>query len=106
MYAVFRTGGKQYRAKAGDTLKVEKLDADEGASIQFDEVLLVGEGDAVTVGTPLVAGGKVAATVLKQDKDRKIEVVKFRRRQNYRRTKGHRQPYTLIEVTDISGGKA
>ena len=63
MYAVFRTGGKQYRASAGDTLKVEKLDADEGASIQFDEVLMVGEGDSVTVGTPLVSGGKVAASV-------------------------------------------
>lgn len=106
MYAVFRTGGKQYRASAGDTLKVEKLDADEGASIQFDEVLIVGEGDSVTVGKPLVAGGKVAARVLRQDKDRKVEVVKFRRRQNYRRTKGHRQPYTLIEITDVSGGKA
>ena len=77
MYAVFRTGGKQYRASAGDTLKVEKLAADEGASIQFDEVLMVGEGDSVTVGTPLVSGGKVAAKVLSQDRHRKVEVVKF-----------------------------
>lgn len=101
MYAVFRTGGKQYRASAGDTLRVEKLDADEGASVQFEEVLMVGEGDSVTVGTPLVAGGKVAAKVLKQDKAKKVEIVKFRRRQNYKRTKGHRQPYTLIEITDV-----
>ena len=106
MYAVFRTGGKQYRASAGDTLKVEKLDADEGASVQFDEVLMVGEGDSVTVGTPLVPGGKVAAKVLGQAKDRKVEVVKFKRRKNYRRTKGHRQPFTLIEITQVSGGKA
>jgi large subunit ribosomal protein L21 len=105
MYAVFRTGGKQYRASAGDKLKVEKLDADEGASVQFDEVLMVGEGDSVTVGKPLVAGGKVAAKVLGQHKDSKIEVVKFRRRKNYRRTKGHRQPFTLIEITEVSGGK-
>lgn len=106
MYAVFRTGGKQYRASAGDTLKVEKLDAEEGASIQFEEVLMVGEGDSVTVGKPFVDGGAVAAKVLKQDKDKKVEVIKFRRRQNYRRTKGHRQPYTLIEITDVSGGQA
>ena len=106
MYAVFRTGGKQYRASAGDTLKAEKIDADEGASILFEEVLMVGEGDAVTVGTPLVPGGKVAARVLGQDKDRKIEVVKFRRRKNYRRTKGHRQHFTLIEVTEVSAGKS
>lgn len=106
MYAVFRTGGKQYRASAGDTLKVEKLAADEGASIQFDEVLMVGEGDSVTVGTPLVSGGKVAAKVLSQDRHRKVEVVKFHRRQNYKRNKGHRQHYTLIEITDVSGGKA
>ena len=104
MYAVFRTGGKQYRASAGDTLKIEKLAAAEGDAVEFDEVLMVGEGDSVQVGTPLVSGGKVEAKVLAQDKDRKIEVVKFRRRQNYRRSKGHRQPYTLIEITGISGG--
>jgi len=104
MYAVFRTGGKQYRASAGDTLKIEKLDAADGDAVAFDEVLMVGEGGSVTVGTPLVSGGKVEAKVLSQAKDRKIEVVKFRRRQNYRRTKGHRQPYTLIEITGISGG--
>jgi large subunit ribosomal protein L21 len=104
MYAVFRTGGKQYRASAGDTLKIEKLAADEGDAVEFDEVLMVGEGDSVQVGTPLVSGGKVEAKVLAQDKHRKIEVVKFRRRQNYRRSKGHRQPYTLIEITGISGG--
>ena len=102
MYAVFKTGGKQYRAAKGDKLKIEKLDAAEGDSIAFDEVLLVGEGEDVKVGAPLVSGGKVEAKVLAQAKDKKIEVIKFRRRQNYRRTKGHRQPFTLVEITGIS----
>jgi len=103
MYAVFKTGGKQYRAAKGDKLKIEKLDAAEGDSVAFDEVLLVGEGEDVKVGAPLVSGGKVEAKVLAQAKDKKIEVIKFRRRQNYRRTKGHRQPFTLVEITGISG---
>lgn len=102
MYAVFKTGGKQYRAAKGDKLKIEKLDAAEGDSIEFDNVLLVGEGESVKVGTPLVAGSKVKATVLVQAKDKKIRIVKFRRRQNYRRTKGHRQHFTLVEITGIS----
>ncbi len=102
MYAVFKTGGKQYRAVKGDKLKIEKLDAAEGDSIAFDEVLLVGEGEDVTVGAPLIAGGKVEAKVLVQAKDKKVDVIKFRRRQNYRRTKGHRQHFTLVEITGIS----
>jgi large subunit ribosomal protein L21 len=102
MYAVFKTGGKQYRAAKGDKLKIEKLDAAEGDSIEFDNVLLVGEGESVKVGTPLVAGSKVKATVLLQAKDKKIRIVKFRRRQNYRRTQGHRQYFTLVEITGIS----
>ena len=103
MYAVFKTGGKQYRAAKGEKLKIEKLDAAEGDSVAFEEVLLVGEGEDVKVGAPLVDGGKVEAKVLVQAKDKKIEVIKFRRRQNYRRTKGHRQPFTLVEITGISG---
>ena len=103
MYAVFKTGGKQYRAAKGDKLKVEKLDAAEGDSIEFDEVLLVGEGESVKVGTPLVDGGKVEAKVLVQAKDKKVDVIKFRRRQNYRRTHGHRQEFSLVEITGISG---
>lgn len=102
MYAVFKTGGKQYRAAQGDKLKIEKLDAAEGDSVEFDEVLLVGAGDDVTVGTPVVAGGKVQAKVLAQARDKKVDVIKFRRRQNYRRTRGHRQPFTLVEITGIS----
>lgn len=106
MYAVFKTGGKQYRAAKGDKLKIEKLEAAEGDSIAFDDVLLVGEGDSVKIGTPLVAGSKVEAKVLLQAKDKKVDVIKFRRRQNYKRTHGHRQQFTLVEITGISGGAA
>jgi len=103
MYAVFKTGGKQYRAGKGDRLKIEKLDAAEGDSVEFTEVLLVGEGDKVKVGTPLVSGSKVKGKVILQAKDKKIDVIKFRRRQNYRRTYGHRQLFTLVEITGITG---
>ena len=106
MYAVFKTGGKQYRAAKGDKLKIEKLDAAEGDSVEFSDVLLVGEGDGVKVGTPLVSGSKVEARVLVQAKDKKIAVIKFRRRQNYRRTYGHRQEFSLVEITGITGGAA
>lgn len=104
MYAVFRTGGKQYRASKGDTLKVEKLDAAEGDKVEFAEVLLVGNGASVKIGNPLVAGGKVQATVLTQAKAKKIEVIKFKRRQNYYRNRGHRQHFTLLEITGIASG--
>jgi len=107
MYAVFRSGGKQYRASKGEILKLEKLDADEGAKIQFDEVLLVGEGSDIKVGSPLLSGSSVSATVLKQGKSKKVSVVKFKRRQNYLRQHTHRQFFTQVEITDISaGGKA
>ena len=107
MYAVFRSGGKQYRASKGETLKLEKLDADEGAKVQFDEVLLVGEGSDIKVGSPLLSGTSVSATVLKQGKSKKVSVVKFRRRQNYLRQGTHRQFFTEVEITDIgAAGKA
>jgi large subunit ribosomal protein L21 len=106
MYAVFKTGGKQYRAAQGDRLKIEKLDAAEGDSVEFSEVLLVGEGEGVNVGTPLVSGGKVEGKVVLQARSKKVDVIKFRRRQNYRRTHGHRQHFTLVEITGISGGAA
>lgn len=105
MYAVFRAGGKQYRASKGEILRVEKVDADEGANIQFDEVLLVGEGSDIKVGSPLLAGTSVSATVLKQGKSKKVSVVKFRRRQNYLRQHTHRQFFTEVEITDIGKGK-
>ena len=102
MYAVFRSGGKQYRAEKGERLKLEKLDADEGSEVCFDEVLLIGEGADVKVGTPTVAGGSVTAKVVQQGKSRKVNVVKFRRRQNYLRQGSHRQFFTEVEITDIT----
>ena len=104
MYAVIRTGGKQYRVTDGGVLKVEKLDAEEGATIEFDEVLMVGNGDKITVGKPLVKGGKVTATVEEQGRGRKIEVIKFKRWQGYKRNLGHRQAFTRVKVTGIVGG--
>jgi large subunit ribosomal protein L21 len=104
MYAVIATGGKQYRVSEGAVLRVEKLDAEEGASVEFDQVLLVGDGDKVNVGNPLVAGGRVQATVMSQGKARKVEIIKFRRRKNYRRTKGHRQEFTQVKITGIQAG--
>ena len=104
MYAVIRTGGKQYRVQEGHALRVEKVDAEEGDAIQFDNVLLVGDGANVTIGTPLVKGGKVSATVEEQGRSRKIDVVKFKRRKGYKRQYGHRQAYTKVRVTAISGG--
>ena len=103
MYAVFKTGGKQYRASQGDRLRVEKLDAEVGDSVEFDQILLVGEGSDVQVGAPLVEGGKVEAKVTAQGRGKKVEVIKFKRRKNYKRQHGHRQHYTEVEITSISG---
>lgn len=106
MYAVFRTGGKQYRASKGERLKLEKIDAEEGASISFDEVLLVGEGSDVKLGSPLIAGMAVDARVMAQGKTRKVNVVKFKRRHNYLRKHTHRQFFTEVEIIDIRSGAA
>jgi large subunit ribosomal protein L21 len=103
MYAVFRSGGKQYRASKGEVLRLEKLNADEGANVSFDEVLLVGDGKDIKVGSPLLSGSTVSAKVLKQGKSKKVSVVKFRRRQNYLRQHTHRQFYTEVEITAIGG---
>ena len=103
MYAVFRAGGKQYRASKGERLKLEKFAADEGTNVEFDEVLLVGEGSDVKVGSPLVDGTTVCAKVLRQGKSGKVSVVKFRRRQNYLRQHTHRQWFTEVEITGITG---
>jgi large subunit ribosomal protein L21 len=104
MYAVFRTGGKQYRATKGDVLRLEKIEADEGSTIEFDEVLLVGEGSSIKVGSPLLSGGTVSAKVVCQGKSRKVSVVKFKRRQNYLRQGSHRQFFTEVEITGIAAG--
>ncbi len=106
MYAVFRTGGKQYRAAKGDVLRLEKIEAAEGATIEFDEVLLVGEGSSIKVGNPLLSGSTVSAKVLLQGKSRKVPVVKFKRRQNYLRQGSHRQFYTEVEITAIGASSA
>jgi len=101
MYAVIRTGGKQYRVSQGETLRVERLPGDVGASITFDEVLMIG-GDKVNVGKPLVSGAKVSAQITAQDRAKKIIVFKMRRRKNYRRKNGHRQYFTEVKITGIS----
>jgi large subunit ribosomal protein L21 len=106
MYAVFKTGGKQYRAAEGDTLQIEKLPVAAGDTISFDEVLMVGEGADIKIGTPLVAGGKVEAKVIELGKTKKVDVIKFKRRKNYLRMGTHRQHYTLVEITGIKGGAA
>ena len=104
MHAVIESGGKQYRVAPGSRLRVERLAAEEGQSIEFDRVLLVGDGDEAVAGTPCVAGGKVSATVLAHGRARKIRVIKFKRRKGYLRRQGHRQAYTEIRITDIAAG--
>jgi len=104
MYAVIKTGGKQYRVSEGDTIRVETLGLGEGESVEFDNVLLIGEeGKDPKVGAPYVDGGKVTATVKAEGRHRKIDVIKFKRRKNYRRHYGHRQPFTEVEITGIKG---
>ncbi len=103
MYAVFRTGGKQYRAREGERVRVEKVEAEVGATIEFDQVLMVGEGADVKVGKPLVSGGKVSGKVTAQGRADKITIIKFRRRKHYQRKHGHQQLYTEVEITSIAG---
>ncbi len=100
MYAVIRTGGKQYRVARNEVIRIEKIEAEPGSTVEFDEVLLVG-GEETRVGRPLVEGAKVTATVLDQIKGPKIVVFKKKRRKNYRRKRGHRQQLTVLRVQDI-----
>jgi large subunit ribosomal protein L21 len=104
MYAVIATGGKQYRVESGSVLRVEKLAAEPGSSVTFDQVLLVGSGEGVKVGSPMLGGASVQATVERHGKSDKVSVVKFRRRKHYLRMKNHRQQFTEIKVTGISAG--
>jgi large subunit ribosomal protein L21 len=104
MYAVIRTGGKQYRVAKNDVITIEKLAAEKGATVSFDEVLMVGGDGATKVGAPLVAGAKVTGTVLDQGKGEKILVFKKRRRKNSRRKNGHRQLETVVRIADIVAG--
>ena len=103
MYAVIKTGGKQYRVAAGEKLKIEQIPADVGAQIVIDQVLMVGEGDAVKVGKPLVAGATVSATVVAHGRHDKVKIFKMRRRKHYQKHQGHRQNYTEIQINAISG---
>jgi len=101
VYAVFRSGSKQYQARVGDQLTVEKLPFDQGEQITLDEVLLVADGETVKVGTPLVEGAQVKATVLAQEKGPKVRIFKYRPKERYRRRAGHRQTYTRLRVDEI-----
>ena len=101
-YAVIKTGGKQYRVQQGDVLRVELLDAEEGANVSFDQVLLVGSGDTVNVGVPTVAGATVSATVRRHGRADKIRIIKFRRRKHHKKQMGHRQHFTEVEITGIN----
>jgi large subunit ribosomal protein L21 len=102
MYAVIKTGGKQYRVAPGEKIKVETLEAEVGATIVLDQVLMVADGEAVKVGTPTVAGAKVSATVVSHGRGPKIRIFKMRRRKHYQKTQGHRQNYTEIRVDAIN----
>lgn len=104
MYAVIQTGGKQYRVSEGDTVKVEKLVAEEGASLDLDKVLMVANGEEIKIGTPYVAGGKVTATVKSHGRAKKVTILKFKRRKHHMKRQGHRQWYTELEITGISAG--
>lgn len=106
MYAVIKTGGKQYRVAEGQTLKVEKLEVEEGASVDFDTVLMIADGDRIEVGAPYVAGARVSATVESQGRGPKIRIIKFRRRKHYFKTQGHRQSYTELRINGISSPAA
>ena len=101
MYAVFSTGGKQYRATTGDIIKVEKLEAEKGTTVELDQVLMVGEGEDVNVGSPYIEGGKVLAKVVEHGRGEKIKIIKFKRRKHHLKRQGHRQYFTALEITDI-----
>ena len=103
MYAVVKTGGKQYRVVAGDKLKVEQIPADVGAEVILDQVLLVGEGEAVRLGQPTVAGATVKATVVAHGRGEKVKIFKMRRRKHYQKHQGHRQNYTELRIDAIAG---
>jgi large subunit ribosomal protein L21 len=102
MYAVIKTGGKQYRVTTGEKIKIEQIPADVGSQITLDQVLMVGEGESVKVGNPLVSGAKVTATVVSHGRGDKVRIFKLRRRKHYQRTQGHRQNYTEIRVDAIA----
>jgi len=103
MYAVIKTGGKQYRVIVGETLKVEKLELDEGESLELDSVLMIADGEDVKVGAPYLEGSNVTATIKSHGRGKKVDIIKFRRRKHHRKQMGHRQSYTELEITAING---
>ncbi len=103
MYAIIETGGKQYRVQEGDSLYVEKLDVNEGDTVEFEKVLAISKDQQLTVGTPYVANAKVSATVVENGKHPKIVIFKYKSKKNYRKKKGHRQPYTKVKIEKIDG---
>ena len=103
MYAVIESGGKQHRVKEGETLKIEKIEVATGENVDFDKVLLVGEGEGVKIGAPYVKGGKVSAEVISQGRHKKVKIMKFRRRKHSMKQAGHRQWYTEVKITGIKG---
>ena len=105
MYAVIKTGGKQYRVAAGDKLKIEQIAADVGGDVSFTEVLAVGNGADLVVGAPLVSGASVVAKVLSQGRGDKVRIFKMRRRKHYQKRQGHRQNFTEVEISTINAGK-
>ena len=104
MYAVIKTGGKQYKVAEGDTLRVEKLGLDEGAAVEFADVLLLADGEDIKVGAPRVEGSKVTGEVVANGRGDKVEIIKFRRRKDWRKKQGHRQDYTDVKITGINAG--
>lgn len=103
MYAVIESGGKQHRVVEGETLKLEKIEVAPGETVEFDKVLMVGEGEGVNIGTPYVKGGKVTAEVVAQGRHKKVKIMKFRRRKHSMKQAGHRQWYTEVKITGIKG---
>ncbi len=103
MYAIIQTGGKQYKVSEGDVVYIEKLNAEEGASVSFDEVLAVGEGADLKCGNPFVGGATVSGKVLKNGKAKKVLIFKYKPKKGYRRRQGHRQPYTKVQIEKING---
>ena len=106
MYAIIETGGKQYRVQNGDQIAVEKLNVEDGQQVVFDKVLVVGEGADVKVGAPYVDGVTVEGNVIETGKGKKVIIFKYKAKKDYRKKQGHRQPYTLVEITSIAGEKA
>lgn len=102
MYAIIETGGKQQRVSEGDVITVERVPGNPGTAVEFDKVLAIGDGDGLTVGRPYVEKGKVIASIISQERDRKVTIFKKKRRKNYRRTRGHRQYLTRLKITEVS----